>query len=288
MTDDRRDPSPTAVDEAGREPLLLDDGSEEGPGWLRSLLGAVLLLGGVGVVVLLLDGPDRAPLLPSLVTDRLGASGVSNPVTAVLMNFRAWDTLLEVTVLVAAVVVVWSLDRDTAPLARSVEGHLEDPVLHELVRVVVPLAATVAVYLTWVGSHAAGGAFQAGALMAGAAVLLAAGGYIPPFTAAYRTVRVAVAAGIVVFLGVGAGSMVRTGSFLAYPADWAHTLILTVESAMALSIAVALTQLFVDVPSITAADPSLERVDPTGDPLGRVLARTRPTTSGSEPDEGPR
>ena len=36
-------------------------------------------------------------------------SGVRNPVTAVLLNFRGYDTLLEMGVLLVALLGVWSL-----------------------------------------------------------------------------------------------------------------------------------------------------------------------------------
>ena len=44
---------------------------------------------------------DRGPqdTLAQTVSETLAASGVSNPVTAVLLNFRAYDTLLELAVL---------------------------------------------------------------------------------------------------------------------------------------------------------------------------------------------
>jgi hypothetical protein len=57
--------------------------------------------------------PDVAGLRRD-VTEALPRSGVENPVTAVLLNFRAWDTLLESVVLLAALIGVWSLARDDA------------------------------------------------------------------------------------------------------------------------------------------------------------------------------
>jgi multisubunit Na+/H+ antiporter MnhB subunit len=48
-------------------------------------------------------GPELAEALP--------LSGVGNPVTAVLLNFRAWDTLLESIVLLAALLGLWMLTR---------------------------------------------------------------------------------------------------------------------------------------------------------------------------------
>ncbi|HSM22152.1 MAG TPA: hydrogen gas-evolving membrane-bound hydrogenase subunit E, partial [Rubrivivax sp.] len=50
--------------------------------------------------------------LAASVDAQLAASGVAHPVTAVLLNFRAYDTLLESIVLLVALVGVWSLAED--------------------------------------------------------------------------------------------------------------------------------------------------------------------------------
>lgn len=255
------------------EPLLRDDRSRDGPRWLRLLLGAAALPAAAAMAFLLVAAPERTPLLPDMVHQRLGESGASNPVTGVLLNFRSYDTLLELVVLVAAVLAVWSLDRDVQPRALDRRDRSPDPVLHALVRFVTPLAAVTAFYLAWAGSHRPGGGFQAGALMAGAGILLEAGGHIPPFSAASRGVRGVLAFGLTAFVGVGLGSMASTGSFLAYPPEWAHGLMVGLEAAIAFTVTVILIEFFVDVPAVPAGDPTLERVDPTGDPLGRLLTR---------------
>ena len=54
------------------------------------------------------------------VLANLQVSGVSNPVTAVLLNFRAYDTLLELAVLLAAVLGILALGpRDPRMLIRA-------------------------------------------------------------------------------------------------------------------------------------------------------------------------
>ncbi len=271
----------SVLDHVAPDPLLHDDGRQDGPRWLRALL-ALAVTGGAAVVgYLLLTAPARAPLLPTLVAEHLEQSGVSNPVTAVLLNFRSYDTLLEIGVLLVAMVAVWSMDRGTRELAR--EEDVTDPVLEALSRLVVPLTGVTAVYLTWAGSHSTGGAFQAGALLAGAGVLLAAAGFLRPPTAAWGPVRALAAMGVYVFVGVGLGVIPWTGHLLAYPEGWAYPLILGIEAVLTVSIAVVLVELFVDVPAVPDPDPELARLDPTGDPLGRVLD---PRGGLTEDDEG--
>jgi len=239
-------------------------------GRLRWILGAAVGTLAAGFGVLLPSLPGRDPVLPATVAERLAETGVASPVTAVLLNFRAYDTFLEVGVLVVAMVAVWSMDRGTRELSRLEEGAGEDRVLGALTRLVVPVAGLTAVYLVWIGAKAPGGAFQAGALLAGIGVLLAAAGILRPVTAAAPIVRALGVTGLGVVILVGLATLTRTGSFLAYPEGTAHDLILLMEGVLTVSIAVILMALFVDVTAVPAMEPSPERVDPTGDPLGRA------------------
>jgi hypothetical protein len=52
--------------------------------------------------------------LSGQVISQLPVSGVSNPVTAVLLNFRAYDTLLELAVVLTAVLTVLTLNEKRA------------------------------------------------------------------------------------------------------------------------------------------------------------------------------
>jgi len=67
-----------------------------GPCAIQRLAAAVLctlVTAGLAAIVLLL--PEPAPTLAPQAAKNLGATGLGNPVTAVLMAFRAIDTLLE-------------------------------------------------------------------------------------------------------------------------------------------------------------------------------------------------
>ena len=127
-----------------------------------ALLAAVLALG-LGWAVLSL--PEPATGLTGRVDAELPNSGVSHPVTAVLLNFRGYDTLLEIGVLLLALLCVWSLR--LSPARRDPEAA-RTPVLGYLVRLLVPVVLVVTVYLLWAGSKQPGGAFQAGAVLAAA------------------------------------------------------------------------------------------------------------------------
>lgn len=203
----------------------------------RVALLVLMLAVTVGLAWSLLSLPPEAPGLGPRVHSNLRDSGVENPVTAVLLNFRGYDTLLEVGVLMLAALGVLSLAGDRSAPAR----HTAGPILLALVRVLLPMSLLVAGYLLWTGAHAPGGAFQAGAVLGAAGVLLVVTDVPLPRV----PVRPAVALGLTVFLAVSIGVMAVSGRLLEYPRDWASGLILLVEAAATVSIAITLTVLFV-------------------------------------------
>jgi multisubunit Na+/H+ antiporter MnhB subunit len=200
---------------------------------------SLLLAGSVAwavVTALSLGDPVR---LADQLNVHIGQSGVSNPVTAVLLNFRAYDTLLELAVLLAA---VWGV----LAIGPARPGYLSaGPVLGALVNWIVPLLIVVAGYLLWVGAHAPGGAFQAGAMLASAAVMLRLGGRPDAGLPGPATQRWLLVSGVGVFLLIGLGLSMSGRAFLQYPLEWSGGLILLIESAATLAIAVTLALAYV-------------------------------------------
>jgi len=168
------------------------------------------------------------------ILGELAATGVSNPVTAVLLSFRAYDTLLELAVLLAAVLGILALG--PARSAGSSHGVLFDGLLTWL----VPLLILTAAYLLWAGAHAPGGAFQGGALLAAAAVMLRLGGFSDDRLPPPHLLRLSLILGIAAFLVVGLATMIGGRAFLEYPQAWSGALILIIETAAMLAIAVTL------------------------------------------------
>ena len=226
--------------EQGGSGALPGDGVAGGGLRVVAALGATALTVILGWALASLR--EAAPGLRPLLDARLHESGVSHPVTAVLLNFRGYDTLLEAGVLVLAVLSVGAFAAPFAPPAPA--AATGDPV-DGLARLLVPLLILVAGYLLWRGAAAPGGAFQAGALAGAAGVLLALSSRGVQEPAEGARGRFLVALGFGVFLAVGAGVMAAGGAFLEYPGDTAKVLILLVEGAAALSIGVALVVLFV-------------------------------------------
>lgn len=184
---------------------------------------------------------ERAPGLSEPVLARLEQSGVRSPVTAVLLNFRGYDTLLELGVLLLAVLaaqLVGEQDRG----AETDAG----PVLEAFMALMLPLLIVVSGILLWRGSHAPGGAFQAGSLLGSAGILLL---MVSPGRLDWlrdHRQRMVLTIGPLLFMLV-ALLVVLAGQLLEYPREWAGALILLVETAASISIAAALMALFIGV-----------------------------------------
>ncbi|MCB1676260.1 MAG: MnhB domain-containing protein [Halioglobus sp.] len=142
--------------------------------------------------------------------------------------------------LLLALLGAWGLSDsvEEVPLPRA------GAVLDQLVGLLVPVLVVVAAYLLWVGAYSPGGAFQGGAVLAGAGVLLS---LVEPGWRRQRLAGVAellVLPGVAAFVLVGVAGMLSGGQFLEYPVESAGALILLIESFAMLSIAFTLHTLF--------------------------------------------
>lgn len=191
------------------------------------------------VEALLLAMHDGAGLEPAAAA-ALPGSGVDHLVTAVLLDFRGYDTVLEAAVLVTAVVASRS--------ARTIDPTHPDPTITPLLAVVarmlVPASILVAGYLLWRGSHAPGGAFQAATVLAGESILLILAGILRLSDAPGTLVRRAVAIGPGLFVVIATVPLVLGMPLLDYPAGTAKTSIVAIELALTLSIALVLVLFF--------------------------------------------
>ena len=184
--------------------------------------------------------PGNNPGLADAVATLQDQSGVESPVTAVLLNFRGYDTLLEVMVLLLAVIGVWSLTK--APVAE--QKTYISPVQMGIVRLLTPVLCLVAAYLVWQGSHLAGGAFQGGAIFGAAGVLLLVSELDWLRAVPAYVLRIGLILGPLVFIVTALSCLFFTGDLLAYPKGMAGWLILLIETACALSIGLTLALLF--------------------------------------------
>jgi multisubunit Na+/H+ antiporter MnhB subunit len=217
---------------------LITDDQQAAPA-LRLVILLLVSTVAAGLVYVLWSFPASAPGLTHTVATQMSQSGVSHPVTAVLLNFRGYDTLLEMVVLLMALLGVWTLG-GTA----DYHDHAPGPVLDTLARLLAPVLILVAAYLLWVGAHAPGGAFQAGSVLGAAGVLLLLAGWRPHVTLIALPLRLLLIIGPAAFVAMALVTLISEGRLLAYPVAQAGTLILILETAATLSIGVTLAALF--------------------------------------------
>lgn len=199
---------------------------------LPPLVLVAVVLGGAVLAL-----PESAGLA-QVVSSELPREALTHPVSAVLLDFRGYDTLLETAVLVAASVGA----RRALPHEAAARV---DHRLTSMARLLVPASFLVALYLLWRGAAGPGGAFQASAVLAGASVLLSASGQRSPADVAFpRSHRRWMVAGPAVFTIFAALPVLGGASLLHYPAGSLGWQVLVIELGLLVSVATLLGGFF--------------------------------------------
>ena len=199
--------------------------------------------------------PSPAPTLAPAAAANAGATGLGNPVTNVLIAFRAMDTMLEKVVLLLALVGVWSLSTDRfwgGPPSPLRAANSDGP-LSFLTRLLTPIGIVVGIYILWEGADNPGGAFQGGTILAAMWLLMIMSGLANAPAVRFRSLRLVLIAGPTVFLVVGLGGLWLGEAFLAYPVAYAKAVILVIEFVMTLTIAATLGLLLAGPPAQEAS-----------------------------------
>lgn len=229
---------------------------ERRPDWRPAALVLPALAGGAlaGAVVFALNTlPEPPPSLAAAAVTHMPQLGLGNAVTAVLLGFRALDTLLEKIVLLVGLLAIWSLAREDrwdgapAPLAPPVP----DPPLVLLARVLPPVGLLAGIYLVWTGADHPGGTFPGGVVLGAMWLLPMMAGLAAPPPLAARGLRAALVIGPALFLLAGFAGWAAGEGFLGYREGYAKPIIVVVELALALSIA-AIVALMIAGPAARA------------------------------------
>jgi multisubunit Na+/H+ antiporter MnhB subunit len=202
----------------------------------RRIYGLILA---AAVAFVLVQAVQEMPAEPGGLTETVAASmdqsGVYHPVTGVLLNFRAYDTWLELGVLLLAVMGVLLFQGKTdLTLVRPLPQA--DPVLRRALALLLPLGVLASGYLLWIGKYAAGGAFQAGVVLGAALILMWLSGTTALVILPGPWFRTVLALGFSAFLLVAAGLALFGAGMLHYPVPQAGNLILFIEACATLSI----------------------------------------------------
>jgi multisubunit Na+/H+ antiporter MnhB subunit len=199
--------------------------------WLAAVLAAAVT-GALAICVLAL--PEPAPTLAPEVLANMAVTEVENPITAVLLAFRAMDTLLEAIVLLFALIGVWSLAPDRAWGGRPGPLQPTDPngMLAYVARVLPPIGIVAGIYIFWIGADHPGGKFQGATILAAMWLLIMMAGLADAPPVSRRWLRWLLVAGPLVFIAIGVVGAVTANAFLAYPQGFAKPLILAIEFAL--------------------------------------------------------
>lgn len=223
----------------------------EQPGAATRILAAVASAAvTLAIIACILGLPHVAPTLAPSVAQNIAATGVGNPITAVLMAFRATDTLLEAIVLLIGLIAIWSLapDRAWGGLPGPAAGEDPDGTLAWLARVLPPIGVVIGTYIFWVGADHPGGKFQGATILAALWLLVMMSGLGDAPASRWRWLRLVLVLGPAVFIGVGFLGTALGGAFLSYPESVAKPLILVIEVALLPSLAVTLALLLTGPP----------------------------------------
>lgn len=188
------------------------------------------------LIVAFIEQPVHDNILRSLALDNMDKTGVSNPVTAVLLNYRAYDTYMEFAVFlcVAVAVVPYVLDVQLPANKRSSESQVLS-----IAKIFIPLSIIMGGYLLWIGSTQPGGAFQASSLLASCLVLLSLAN-VKTIDFSKVRIRLLLSSGLLAFVAVITLSFFQTQGFIILQPVFAGALILFIEFFATFAISVTL------------------------------------------------
>ncbi|MFA9439317.1 hydrogenase subunit MbhD domain-containing protein [Uliginosibacterium sp. sgz301328] len=194
--------------------------------------------------------PDEAPMLAPEVGMHIGSLGVGNPITAVLLSFRALDTLLEAIVLLIGLIGVWSLASDSCWGGRPGQMQVvsSNDILVYLARVLPPVGVVVGIYILWVGADHPGGKFQGATVIAAMWLLTIMSGLRDAPMVSQRWLRAMLVAGPSMFIAAGVLGTLMADAFLAFPTGSEKLWIIVIEVALLPSLAVTLVLLLLGPP----------------------------------------
>jgi multicomponent K+:H+ antiporter subunit A len=141
--------------------------------WRDAVIASAAGLGVTALVWMVLTRPFDS-ISPYFLAHALTEGGGANVVNVIIVDFRAFDTLGEITVLGIAALIMHALLSGFGPRADVLPARDEQrhPLMLQLVsRLVLPFAALVSIYLYLRGHNVPGGGFIAGLVLALALLL---------------------------------------------------------------------------------------------------------------------
>jgi multicomponent K+:H+ antiporter subunit A len=179
--------------------------------------GAIAAAGGLGIAALtyaLITRPFDS-ISSYFLETTVEQGGGANAVNVIIVDYRGYDTLGEITVLAIAGIVIYALLADFTPSAKVARPASQSLLLALAARLLLPFAVLVSIYFYLRGHNAPGGGFIAGLVLAIAMILqfIAQG---QPWAAARVTTdfRGLIGGGLAIAGATGAASGIFAAPFL--------------------------------------------------------------------------
>lgn len=165
---------------------------------------------------------SKSPVSSHFIAETGVDTEVPNMVTAVLADYRGFDTMFETVVVFIAGMAVLAILKNSVKKGSVRFDHIVDVepdlIVTNTVRLIVPVIQIFAFYVLAHGHVSPGGGFQGGVLMGASFILVALSWDLETALARFPMNRciIVAAAGIILYGGIGLLSMFLGGEFLDY------------------------------------------------------------------------
>jgi multicomponent Na+:H+ antiporter subunit B len=166
---------------------------------------------------------SKSPVSSHFINNTGVDTEVPNMVTAVLADYRGFDTMFETVVVFIAGIAVLAILKGSGGRRRGARRTYEveaepDLIVTNTVRLVVPVIQLFAFYVLAHGHVSPGGGFQGGVVMGASFILIALAWDLDHALVRMTLPRcmAIAAAGIIIYAGIGFLSMFLGGEFLDY------------------------------------------------------------------------
>jgi len=199
-------------------------------GFIAVLITGVLLLSAVGDFPAW--GDTQSPASQSeisrhFISEAEAETAVPNIVTAVLADYRGYDTMFETVVIFTAGIAIIGIlgmgrlsDPESLDPQPETEAGDRDMIVINTCRLLIPVMQLFALYVVAHGHHSPGGGFQGGVILGASFILWALARDLPTALQRIKPRRMILLAciGVLIYAGAGVVCMLMDGKLLDYSA----------------------------------------------------------------------
>jgi multicomponent Na+:H+ antiporter subunit B len=195
-------------------------------GFIAVLITGALLLYAAGDLPNFGDvnsAPNQAGTSRHYIEQAYNESHVPNLVTAVLADYRGYDTMFETVVIFTAGISIIAILRGLGPQTHRPDRPApEDKIIRMTCRMLVPVIQLFALYVLMHGHYSPGGGFQGGVIFGTSFILLAISGDLDVAMKrlSSRGFILIATIGVLIYAGHGVVSVLLGGQFLEYGKLW--------------------------------------------------------------------